>query len=548
MSQKHFLLLIIMLCLVAGIVLFTSNDMPAPKPPKTEKTAQNTSSTDTPPAQAVPEPEEVEDAAKEDTPATFISGTVVSGAGKAPVTDYWITAIPNEAYDFLEGRGGLQVDGNFIETNGPTCMWNGLSYTWIHIQDPQGQFRLTEFDTDNPLCLRVNGDSYIPEGVFIGRIALGESVEDMVVKLKSGACVDGLVTDLDGVPIEDAHITVVSGESRRNLDKTDVTGKFAAKALSPKENTLVIGHYDFAEETVEIDSSESAVQTVHVKLRSFSAIEGFITNDGMPVAGGIVRFTADDVRVGLQTAHISAQDGYYRIERLPACTGSLCFADEEQTVYRAARNVEVGDEETVTVNFDLQSTNCAIEGMVTVDGELAEGGVTARYLDRNETKSVQALVKEGAYLLENVVPGTIELRVDVRREIDPKRWITIIRMDVQGEGTTRQDVNFNTKSVGTMYGRVEGLHDEEMMVAVGTAMGNPDSQDLWGLHHFLVSYSEVEKDGTYRLPSLLPGIHRPVVFLFPKAEYRSLSQMNLSISDPVQISAGTEIEVNLIAP
>jgi len=236
-------ILLIAFFLVLGTLFFMPSEVHAPETPAQAIDTPPPTSTETPPTQASLQPQPSKEPEPTDTPTTYIAGKVVNAADNTPVTDFWVTTMPQSVYDFRTHwnppkRGGLKSS-----SMSGVPLYKGKPYEprGLHVQDPDGAFRLVEFETDTPLVLEFSADG-LSQKHNLPPVKEGTAVAGLVIMLYS-ATVTGIVTNVQGAPVPDAQVSL--NEHPRTT--TDKNGSFTIERL-PLDNQWIVfvKHPDYA--------------------------------------------------------------------------------------------------------------------------------------------------------------------------------------------------------------------------------------------------------------------------------------------------------------
>jgi len=542
MNKKRAIpILVLLLCLLAAIILYEPTHAPMSDPPNVPAPASQPPASPEIPQPAASKPSEVP--LKADAPSTYIAGKVINAADNTPVTEFWLTAAPREANSVFSYalQQGLEAAQNLLQNEKP------IPYTWIHVTDSEGRFRLTEFETGEPLAIWVYSDSHMPGYSKLDAIAPGQTRTGVKISLLHGARIEGLVTNTNGMPVASATI---SNESKDISTTTDESGQFLLKSLPPSWRFRV-QHPDYAEKIFEADTSEGAKETVHIVLDNGGIVEGYVTRGESPVVDAAV-----SLRINARTYYASCRtnnDGYYVFQHMPSGEGELVLLETIDVITSRMSHVSVLDHETTRVDFELSPEVCTLEGVITIDGEAANGSVSVRRVTGAVAIVGYAGSQLGSYLLEGLEPGIYEVNVsaylgkeieDLLSEATPEARVTsrmFTKLEIQA-GQNYRDFVLEQTAMGTIHGAITSITCETGVI-VRAILADIDTSVDVGLGSFLAGGCLVKQDGDFVIEDVLPGRYRLQI-----CGTNLLTMPDTFESELLEVLPGSQVKVNIALP
>ena len=306
----------------------------------------------------------------------------------------------------------------------------------------------SDFASSEPLVLSVAADN---------------EREDVVLNLRRGATITGEIHASQG-EVAERQITLSGGSWNRT--ESDEEGRFEFAGLEPGEYEVQLGTngggggggrvrgrgQNFMAGMVKAKSVKVTVgagEREHVVVGEPSAnaiaVSGLVTNDGKPIAGGLVTVYGKDGGDALATTECES-DGTYSLN-----------VDDGPGEYRFMVGKGWGKQSPFDVTLagspsrqDFEMPGGSMSGTILAsDGGALEGAVltlsladdanatgTSRFA-RRRTESTKA---DGSYQFDDLAAGTYMLRVGVPRGRTDLARIIIRDVEHDGEESVRKDV------------------------------------------------------------------------------------------------------------
>ena len=233
-------------------------------------------------------------------PRATISGQVVRADTGEPITRFEVLVHP-----------GLAMK---------VSPW--MENEFIQIQDNEGRFSLNDMPGSMGFAMvAARAPGYAPTVRDIPGIAPGRAIEDIVLRLKPGIQMDGIVVSDEGQPIQGALIftggmpensTPETGASTR----TDANGLFHLNGIDPGLQQVTAYHADYAPGSVPVPADPSERSSLRIRLPRAGSLEGTATLNGEPLSGAWIHL--DYVQEGPIASDQVATDATGRFQ-FPSC-------------------------------------------------------------------------------------------------------------------------------------------------------------------------------------------------------------------------------------
>lgn len=371
------------------------------------------------------------------------------------------TSKPVERFT-IESHARLEPD------KGAPSSWNPFA-GGVLFEGATGQFQLTDV-APGTVKLRVRSDGHLPEEVEVD-VVPGEPTRGVIVTLRQGGTVRGVVTDGEDVPVAGATVLATNAEgdpvrgwprsrrigangtfARQNQDfgmdllemahtmgspgpgavLTDAEGAFELTSVPAGAVHVRAWHRDYARAEVGPLNvpAEGVLEGVEVTLGGGGAIEGTVSDrHGRPVPDAIVVASRPDGFRGTLHGDLDVYQGYsnaegrYAIEHVPAGSYFLFLtrgdAELDPLAFLGTMNFDlVRVPENARVTYDLIDTSAAgtrVFGVVSSGGaRVAGGSLFALSFEGGNLFGVDAKVAEvqadGSYEFPGLEPGNYQLR------------------------------------------------------------------------------------------------------------------------------------------
>lgn len=258
-------------------------------------------------------------------------GYMRSGNVEASVTE----GAETTGQDFYLQRNGV-VRGVCLDASGRPLQGVSVSARKMHSeQNPvvvnaappvtsgaDGSFEVVEVSPGAGMFVEGTHSQYLTSQSDTFDLVAGGSVENLVLTMKIGGAISGIVMDESGVPLEGAVVAVrdewlgdVNPESLPNKSTTDGAGQFTLRSLPAGYHNLICSNDGYL--TVEMSeiAVEEGMNTANLELRLTrgALLEGIVTDlTGEPIEGARV-------------VAIDTSDGLRKISKNSDLTGKFVF-------------------------------------------------------------------------------------------------------------------------------------------------------------------------------------------------------------------------------
>lgn len=433
-----------------------------------------------------------------------VEGHVIDAATGEPVTRFEVGCFPG-AHEKMQD-------------------WMFGQFQFAQVRDPEGHFR-TQGVRVGEATVFVRAAGYATGLKMVGYVKADETITGVRVELEGGGAVEGIVTDLDGVPL--SGVSLFLGDLPREWVRTRATlattgddGTFRIDALSPDDRRITAYLDGYAPSRARVRPRPGRVDHVEIRLKTGGEIQGTVTAGGKPLPG--VSITARKITLlssGSSAQATTNRDGFYRLPGLAdgdfqvrAYYRDPSNPDRSRSLERPAI-IEGGMITQVDIDFD-ESTS-AIEGLVTVDGQPAENAYVSVRVEGSGggEESWARADSEGRFHIGPTPAGTAILTVSAgeRRRV--------LHVEVPTGTTVQQDVSF--AGAASITGTVVGfLPDAENGVAVLTGNvaipENGAAFDLDDLARLSVNEPDVDENGNFLGENIEPGLYTVVAYSIPE--------------------------------
>jgi len=396
-----------------------------------------------------------------------------------------------------------------------------------HNHDTDGQFVISSVEVgDNTVVVRAAG--FAPGLEVVRNVVADRAVTNVLIKLEGGMAVEGVVINADGETVGGAQVFVgtVPDEWQRSQAAVAVTkadGAFYIDTLAADDTRVSAYHADYAPGVSTFAPSPGRTAYAEIVLRSGGRVEGIVTEAGEPVARAHV--SAQHVRIeGSDRAASKStdSDGTYTLDGLAngeyMISAYLPNPDRSQRSRSMRRPAVVAAEQMTVVDFDFMPADSAVEGVITVGGGPPERASVEATIIQEESGGeerlyVQADPASGAYRLEPIAAGVVELRVRAGGRTK------IVPIDVPAGQVVHLDIAFGKSGSvgGTVVGDVTGGGENGVGVLAGRI--EPPSTlsitELMGYQQLMIEDARIEDDGSYRIEGLEAGLYTLVAYCLP---------------------------------
>lgn len=276
--------------------------------------------------------------------------------------------------------------------------------------DSAGRFRLESL---SPSIYRVRAArrgflAPEPEAVDVGKTS------DITIRLQSGAIITGRVIGIDRSRFRDVSVAAGSAGRGQSQAPVDEAGRFRIEGAAVGKvgiRAFARGASSRTSELVEIETTNGGTYEVDVEFREHNTVRGRVTRRGVPVRAGHISFSPATGLRGGASSSISA-NGEYEIAGVRAGENNVIISDWDNASMNYTTTRTVTRSETIDIDMNPASVRGRVVDETT--GEpIAEADVV---LERPNAESAWNKPKgrsgsDGRVLMENIAPGTYDLRI-----------------------------------------------------------------------------------------------------------------------------------------
>lgn len=300
----------------------------------------------------------------------------------------------------------------------PTVLWRDKKVQ--HIQNELGRFELNDVEVGVATII-VRADEAVGS-VLAKDIRPDETRPGIVIKLKRGAVIRGIVRDDKGRPLEgiliydDAPRDTWQRRHGNVVSRTAPDGTFVIAGVAPRLHTISAWFPEYAPTTIQIEARVGRSEPTEIRLGRGGAIEGKVQLGGRSLANVRI-WSRPAVSFGVIYANGETDpQGIYRMEGLSVGATEVYLDlethDNEFGTRRSiTRTVEVQNGKTIRLDFHMPLLTAAVEGRVFVEGVPAHRASLQIVVDgpfEREIFSTRSRT-DGRYRLDNVPSGTVSL-------------------------------------------------------------------------------------------------------------------------------------------
>ncbi len=247
------------------------------------------------------------------------------------------------------------------------------------VRDDQGRFTLDRIKAGTT-AVSVGAKGFADAVITFPAVRADEAREGLVIRLDTGAVLQGRVVDAQGRSVKFAR---VSGGIPRRGAVSETDGSFSLDSLPAGPIELTVKHENYAPKVVQVGLARGIINRTTIVLDEGAVLEGEITFGGKGAPGVVSVHHESGTTQNAQ----AAEDGHYRIEGVP--DGRLrveCTVEPFDCAGTRSKSKEIAVADGVAsrVDFDFPSGTAEVQGTVfTAPGTPYRGGgrVTALYND-----------------------------------------------------------------------------------------------------------------------------------------------------------------------
>jgi len=387
-------------------------------------------------------------------------------------------------------------------------------YSMVHpiANDGTFAFDVTEGDWN---CRVQTAEGFVSDGTNV-KVAVGKT-SSVEVQVPKSAVVRGVVMDEAGNHIAGAEIFVMQGgfpetASREQYARSDADGQFEVKGLPLETVDLHVEHSDYADARLRVTpTSSDEAKEQDVRLKAGASLVGHVRDaDGAGVAGEQINLAQGffDAR-----STFTDGDGGYRFDALAPASYNVSTGPFEQGARGLMkRDVEVGDDGVVTIDFEIPAAGGRVTGTVTQGGvPVPRAKVTLTDARGPEQATGVRADETGHFAAEGLQFGRVQITATTEGGMRGHRRITIT------EGAATPDV---TVDIGTSTVRAR-IVDTTGEPAAGCWINLEAADDQSEGFGRVKDNGNSDAQGVYRSEGVQPGRYVLRVNRVEFAQYRS---------------------------
>lgn len=350
------------------------------------------------------------------------------------------------------------------------------------------------------------------------RLATGEAVAGLEIRLSAGAVITGRVLDADGLP---AARTVVASDGRadRPQTETDGSGSYRLEGVEtgPRSVSARRGE-EQAERTVAAVPGENRLDLVLAPLSSQEVRGAVLGPEGGPVPGARVFF-------GTGESSPTAADGTFRL-RVPDGTYRPWAEKEGYAPGLLAEPFVVDGAAVAGIEIRL-ARGAVITGRVLGLPPEELAGTTVS-LEAPPFQYRVAVGADGGFRMADVLPGAWKVIVQAGHR-SAAAWVEI------PDGETEADVTIELAPTHEVAGRVLDPYGAPVTGARVRVFG-PNARGIGTTTRADGTFLFRLEDGRYRLWATRDGFYRAVLHDFVEVEGGPVSGLDLSLLPGIALS------------
>ncbi len=306
-------------------------------------------------------------------------------------------------------------------------LYSGNTYRFKAYSAADGRFqlhvRLDRTTQEIDLLLLARAKNYSTAIETLDLESLGGD-EEIVVYLRPGGRVSGVVTDESANPVTDVEIYYQHAARIKEISydrvvaRTDVDGHFTIENFPQAPQRIVFYHPNYANRVIHIPEPLARSVPLEVVLTAGGTVKGTVA----PIPkdkSTRVRISVSDNKWNLKREDVD-EDGSYLLEHVTPQDGKAKLSisydnDRARISYRYSifeKPVTVEDGKTTQIDFTLEKHTSVIEGQIQLADALLPSYIQVQAVYRTdqttETHSVHAN-PDGTYRLDSLPAGKAEL-------------------------------------------------------------------------------------------------------------------------------------------
>jgi protocatechuate 3,4-dioxygenase beta subunit len=370
--------------------------------------------------------------------------------------------------DLLGSISGRVVEA--VEGNPPTpvtefqveILRQYSPFAFRHFQSTTGEFLFPDIPEDT-YDLRVSAPNRSTHFQEFLVVKSGEETSAGEIRLTRGATITGRVRGKGKLePLAGAMVYIKTGMAPKYLriltgTSTDETGFYRLEGVPPGSNYVLASHPDYAtaiSPKIEVEEGKE-YSNIDLILGNGGAIEGHVTDNGIPLAGQIISITpvshpdsSGRKKVFGRRIHIQVDENghYYKDKLMPGlyfCFARIPSRDADVTGEGNSSfdTVEIVEGEITKFDIDLCAGSGCVKGKVTSEFSIPPEAKVFMEIYPNKMdeanptngKTHDILISLGSsYSFDNVCPGEYFIRTSVISETPGGSHDVPCRLDPPG--------------------------------------------------------------------------------------------------------------------
>lgn len=317
------------------------------------------------------------------------------------------------------------------------------------VHDVEGRFTI-DANNGQTLTIEIESDGFVPhiEEVQGG---IGDQQEQQVtIRLKPGAIVEGVIVDASGNSITGAQVFIEVDPGLMPRDHPVKTasavsgaeGLFRLNTLPRNVSRIYAKHPGYAVGWADVSPTGQSATPLTIMLREGGVIEGSIRQSGLPLPDVNVMMI-DENRENLKlSTNRTDREGRFRLERVPPGLYTLYTYVERNRSQFVKAEVEEGM--ITEVLFDFGGTENTLEGTVLLNSEIPSSFSVRIEVDTDLglDKFNTGMIQSGDYTLVDLPIGNAKVHVSAQMK-DGTRGEETITIPITG-GAGRQDFDLRS--------------------------------------------------------------------------------------------------------
>ena len=427
---------------------------------------------------------------------------------------------------------------------------------WQRYTSPEGEFsaaiREQRHQQSGNLALAVRADGYSPVEQVLGALSQGQNVEGLLIRMKPGARVEGVVQTSSGQTVAGASIYLERYDPYRSPEtRTNSEGQFVLTNLPLSAIKLVAGHPAYSNGEVSVTPRAGTTSHVTIELPAGGSVEGIVRMGNQPRAGTSVYLYMFEGG-NQQSSTVTDASGHYVFSNVTSGRGQVStYVQSSRGNLNQSRQVIVETGRTTTADFDLPAETGGLEGVVTIGGQPVTNAHVSAYLSSEEgsTSSYAQTNSDGSYVINSVPAGEVRVSVYIRDSSGGGGRQHSETAQIVAGSVTRLD--FDLPLPTFVSGYLSGLKEGEMgyigLLPGEIKLGPLTKEKVQEYLGMLAGQAEMNPDGTFRIENVEPGTYTVVgVAADPNAATPEDAIMNARIvTEVIEVNEGEEITVQL---